>query len=95
MYKLPVVNLMRRINLDGFSSLRPDAQLEQITKLQSARLEAIAASKQVKTGTKSAARNRSKTPKGQTSIKNDQKKLAALLSQLTPEQIAAIKQRIS
>lgn len=93
--ELPVTNLMRRISFTDFLSLPEEEQLTLVEKLQRDRLAAIEAARTVKTGTKSAAKNKAKTATGRKSAEGDQKKLAALLAKLSPEQIAALKENIS
>lgn len=93
-FKLPVVNLMRRIQFSDWLSLSSEEQTSRANSLQLSRLDAIAAARQVKVGTKSAAKNKAKTSAGRKSTKTDQDKLAKLLAQMTPEQIAAMKKNL-
>ena len=94
-HPLPVTNLMRRIPIEGFLQLDATTQLEQITQLQRLRLDAIEASRQIKTGTKSAARTKAKTSAGRAKAKNDQEKLVALLKTFTPAQLAQLKNNLT
>lgn len=80
--------LMDRINLVDWTQLPIEAQLDFIRKLQLGRIEALEASRKVKTSTVSAARNRAKKSGSPTKSID---KLAKLLAEMNPKQLEAFK----